>query len=110
MIKISATHLAYSADWECLAIVEKMMTEIKLEIKSEMENEFKECVTSVINDLKEKEEKKNKEKNLIFFGVPESKKETQREREKNDTDICIQVISEGVGVEDYHVEDITYFS
>ena len=69
-----------------------------LKTKFDKEAIVDEIKVKVLEDLREEEEKKSKENNLIIFGLKESEKEIGKEREQDDFELSKELLVEGVNI------------
>ena len=81
--------------------MEKRLEEIKVELKGDI-------VIEVMEELKEIEDKKSRDCNLILYNVPESTKTVSRDRMDEDGSYCEKLFTEGVLVnrKDFTITDI----
>lgn len=91
---------------EKLATLESRVSAIKLEIMGEMRAEMKETIENVYVTMREMEDKKIRENNLILYNVPESIKENSKERETDDRRFCQRLFEDGVQVSEYHIDSL----
>lgn len=83
-----------------------------LGMKADIVKEVKQCLTHdmletvknrVIEELKEKDDKETRKRNIVMYGVEESSAETPEEREREDTNVCCDIIENAVGVKDFRI-------
>ena len=55
----------------------------------------------MLNEIKETDEKRVRENNLILYNIKESRKEQGKERAKEDKNRCDQIFREGLGIIEY---------
>lgn len=85
---------------ERLAAVEQRINELKKEIRDDIMKEVNESVMKVLDDIKDTEEKKNRESNLILYSLEESTKEEAVEREREDRENCHMLFQDGIKIND----------
>lgn len=90
---------------ERLAVIENKMQEIKEEIKQEVISEVN-SFKVILDEMKEKEDKKMRECNLVLYQVKESNKVNGKDREADDRSACEKIFKEGIGEEDFQIKSI----
>lgn len=97
---------------ELMDMKSDILKEMKQSLKKEVAENIKECLQQditecikqqVLQDLKEKEDKENRSKNIVIYGVPESKANNLDEKERDDTNACCDIIENGVKVKEFRV-------
>ena len=84
-----------------LTTLEKRLEDLKVELKNDI-------VSDVLKELKEVDEKKSRESNLIIYNMPESLSNDAKERKIEDEKLCEKIFLEGVKVErqDFSIDGI----
>ena len=84
-----------------LIALEKKLEDIKIELKGDIINE-------VMEEIKEIEDKKSREGNLVLYNVPESTSAQPRERLNNDGNFCEKLFVEGclVNRQDFTISNV----
>ena len=85
---------------------EEIKEGIKEELKDDIVNEIEKRFEKKIDSLREFEEKKQREGNLIIYNLAESIKENAKDREKDDVSECMKIFQEGLNVNQYEIEKI----
>lgn len=75
-----------------LNTLEKRLEDLKIELKSDI-------VSEVMKEIKEAEDKKSREGNLIIYNVPESEAATSKDRRSHDENMCEKLFVEGVRID-----------
>jgi FtsZ-binding cell division protein ZapB len=88
---------------ERLTILEGRLEEMKMELKSEIVEEVK---IQVMESIKEEEERKKRQKNLVIYRVKESRREQGSEREQDDMQFCQELFKEGIKIENVKIEKV----
>ena len=89
-----------------LANLENRVRDLKEEIKHELLQEVKDSIRDMMMEYKEKDDKKDRECNLVLYNVEESNKENGRDREADDKILTDRVFKEGVGINEYQIKSI----
>ena len=85
---------------ERLNSLEEKITVIKREIKTEVLQEITDKVKDVLTDIKEREEKKTKQPNLIIYNAPEPRDASV---ESEDLELCNKLFKEGIKINQFHI-------
>lgn len=88
--------------------LKKNITEMKDDIVREVKqslscNIIDSIKDKVLQELKEKEEKERRSKNIVIYGVVEPSAETPQAREREDVNMCCNIIEIGAQVTDYEI-------
>lgn len=88
-----------------LAVLESRIDEIKQELRNEIMADVNKQFTEVMENMKESEERKSKENNLVLFNVKEPDGDDDRSSERKDRDNCDKIFTQGVGLRasDYNI-------
>lgn len=60
----------------------------------------------ILESMKEKEDKKLRECNLVLYQVKKSNEVNGKDREVDDISACEKIFKEGIGEEDFHIKSI----
>jgi len=81
------------------AVKEEIINEVKVEVTRGIQDE-------IVNRLKQEEEKKKRECNLILYNLRESEKENGIEREAEDKSLCLEIFKEELKFERVEIKKI----
>ena len=87
----------------CLARLEKKIEDLKEDIKQEVVEDLKRVV---IETMKEENQKRERQNNLVIYGVQESTQEIPQERKKEDVKFCKLLFLEGTMVNNVRIEQV----
>ena len=92
-----------------LAAVEIKVEAIKTEIKEELLCVVNTKVQQILEDVKnvkEQDEKKLRENNLVLYNVPESEKNESNDRKNEDNSFCNKLFRNGVQINDFSIVQV----
>ena len=88
---------------ERLVILEKRIEGIKTEIKEEVLKEVGISFGNILDEIKEREERKHRENHLIIYNIEEPSMGTAAEKERRDINLFERLFREGVKENDFGI-------
>ena len=92
--------------YERLGVLENKVEDIKNEVKADVMKDMNDTINMFFDKIKENEEKKKRENNLILFSVPESNKDNGKERQVEDEKICDNIFKGELHYENYEIKNV----
>ena len=92
--------------YERLGVLENKVEDIKNEVKADVMKDMNDTINMFFDKIKENEEKKKRENNLILFSVPESNKDNGKERQVEDEKFCDNIFKGELHYENYEIKNV----